>query len=79
MLLGPPDRFLYKQQRLEEARSETLHATNIYEKTGATSYIERCRILLQQIEEAMSNGKSPGTVYLSILYPYSLSIFSLRC
>jgi len=58
--------FLYEQQRLEEARSETLHAISLYEKTGATRDIEYCRGLLQQIEDAMSNGKSLKTVLFCI-------------
>jgi len=68
--------FLYRQQRLEEGRSEALHAVNIYEKIGATRNLEGCRDLLQQIEKAINNGESPKKC--TILYPYSLSISSLR-
>jgi len=51
--------FLYKQKRLEEARSEALQAASLYEKTGTTRHIEICGKLLQQIEKAMNKGKSP--------------------
>jgi len=58
--------FWYEQQRLEEARSEALYAVEIYGKIGATSDIEDCRKLLQKIEEAISNGKSPGIILFCI-------------
>ena len=50
-------RFWYLQQSFEEAKSEALCAVDVYEKLGATKDLERCRKLLQQIEEAMNNGK----------------------
>jgi len=63
--------FWYRLQKLEEARSEVLHAINLYEKTGATMDIERCRgELLPQIEKAMSNGKSTETVLFCIPIHY---------
>ena len=40
----------YKQHRLEEVRSETLCAIDVYKKVGATKVIEDCRMLLQDIE-----------------------------
>jgi len=49
--------FWYLQQSFEEAKSEALCAVDVYEKLGATKDLERCRKLLQQIEEAMNNGK----------------------
>ena len=41
----------YKQHRLEEARSEVLHAADIFEKLGVVKDLEECRKFLQQIEE----------------------------
>jgi tetratricopeptide (TPR) repeat protein len=41
----------YIQGRLEEARSEALCAVGVFEKLGAANDMERCRILLQDIEE----------------------------
>lgn len=44
---------LYKQCRFEEAKSETLYAISVYEKIGATKYMESCRVLIRIIEEKM--------------------------
>ena len=44
----------YLQLRLEEAKAETLHAIEIYEKIGATKDVEDCKDLLQKVERAMS-------------------------
>jgi tetratricopeptide (TPR) repeat protein len=41
------------QQRLEEAKSEALHALEIYEKLGAAMDAGYCRDLLQKIEQEM--------------------------
>ena len=43
----------YHQSRLEEARSEALRATDVYEKLGAAGDIKECRKLLQYIEEEL--------------------------
>ena len=45
----------YRQHRLEEARSEALHAADIFEKFGAATDMECCRKLLQWIEGEMNN------------------------
>ena len=45
--------FWHNQHRLEEAKSEVLHAINIYEKIGVIKDLEDCRVILQNIEEAM--------------------------
>jgi len=58
--------FWYKQQRLKEAKSEALHAVELYGKIGAISDIEDCRKLLQKIEKAISDGKSPGITLFCI-------------
>ena len=44
--------FLHRQDRFEEARSEALRATDVYEKVGAAKGVENCKWLLRQIEEA---------------------------
>ena len=46
-------RIWYKQDRLEEARSEALRAGDIYEKLGAAQDIESCRKLPQVIEKEL--------------------------
>ena len=43
----------YRQDRLQDAKSETLLALENYEKAGAAHNAERCRSLLQVIERAM--------------------------
>ena len=43
---------LYGQGKLEEARSEVLHAKEIYEKLGLAMDVKYCRDNLQMIEEA---------------------------
>ena len=42
--------FWYKEGRLEEAKSEVLHATSEFEKLGVVRGIEECRKLLKMIE-----------------------------
>jgi tetratricopeptide (TPR) repeat protein len=42
----------YRQGRLEDARSEVLRATEVYEKFGLSKGIEDCGFLLREIEEA---------------------------
>jgi len=64
---------LYKQDRLEEARSEVLRAADIYEKLGAAKDVEDCRDLLRDIGEELdslpvSSGQSDsGCELLKIL------------
>jgi len=43
----------YMQCRLEEARSEALRALDIFEKLGVAKNVERCRMLLQDIQEEL--------------------------
>ena len=40
-----------KERRLEEAKSEALDAASNFAKIGATEDVERCRELLQKIEQ----------------------------
>ena len=46
----------YEQDRLEEARSEALRATNVYEKLGAVRDLKLCRELLQRIGEQVNGS-----------------------
>ena len=43
--------FWYKEYRLEEAKGEVLSAVGVYEGIGATKDAERCRAILQNIED----------------------------
>ena len=45
-----------EQSRFEEARSEALCAVDAFEKIGAWGVVERCRDLLQNIDEAMKRS-----------------------
>jgi len=53
-------RIWYKQDRLEEAKSETLRAADIYDKLGAAKDVERCREFLRDIEEELNALVSSG-------------------
>ena len=48
----------YGQQRLEDARLETLGTLEIFERLGAANDVGRCRWFLQLIEEAMGSQLS---------------------
>ena len=48
----------YRQQRLDDARPEALGALEIYQRLGAAEDGERCRGLLEWIEEEMETGHS---------------------
>ena len=58
----------YRQLRLEDAKSEALHALGIYEKSGATSDARVCRDLLRVFEPAIESrpasflGRLLGTI-----------------
>ena len=47
-----------RQNRLEDARAEVLHAMEVYEKFGLSGDLENCRALLQEIERDRSKNKS---------------------
>lgn len=53
----------YDQRRLEEAKSEALHAVGIFEKLGAGGDAKNTRKLLQKIERAMERGSTPSEPY----------------
>jgi len=50
----------YKQDRLEEAKSEALRAVDVCEKLGATKEVERCRELLRNIEKELNTPVASG-------------------
>ena len=50
----------HKQHRLEEARSEALCATDIYDKLGVAKDVERCKKLLGDIEKELITPVSSG-------------------
>jgi tetratricopeptide (TPR) repeat protein len=50
----------HRQHRLEDAKSEALHALEIFEKLGASNDIEDCRKLLQTVEQEMET-RSTGS------------------
>ena len=51
---------LYEQHRFEEARSEALHAADIYEKLGAAKNVESCRRFLRDIEKTLNTPVASG-------------------
>ena len=51
--------FWYRQSKLEEAMSEALCAISAYEKIGAMKNAEECRVILQNIKEAMNEPIAP--------------------
>jgi len=51
---------LYKQRRLEEARSEVLRAVDLYGKLGAATDMENCRKILRDIEEQLDTPVTSG-------------------
>ena len=53
-------RVWYRQRRLEEAKSEVLRATDIYEKLGAATKMEGCRELLRDIEKELNTPVVSG-------------------
>ena len=65
---------LYWQHRLEEARSEALRATDIYEKLGAAKNVGDCRYLLRGIEKELNIPVASGqSVFDCELLKISLS------
>ena len=47
-------RVLYGQRRLEEAKSEALHAADIFGKLGAAEDMERCRKIHREMENSLA-------------------------
>ena len=53
-------RIWYKQDRLEEARSEALGAAKVYEGLWATKDLEGCRKLLRDIQNGLNDQVTSG-------------------
>jgi tetratricopeptide (TPR) repeat protein len=67
----------HKQHRLEDAKSEALHALEIFQKLGAVKDAGDCRYLLQRVEQAkekQSTG-SRGELPRTITHPMSVNTF----
>ena len=67
---------LYRQDRLEEARSEALRAAEIYEKLGVATELEQCGRVIQGIQEELNarlaslfKGQSVGRVGFGLRVP----------
>ena len=58
-------RIWYKQDKLEEAKSETLRAADIYDKLGAVKEVERCMKLLRYIEEEPNDSVASGRLEIN--------------
>ena len=58
-------RFLYQEYRFEEAKSEALHAADVYEKLGATKDLEACRELLRDIKVELEKHGTSDNSYLN--------------
>jgi len=50
----------YRQRKLEEARTEVLRATDVFEKLGAAKDVESCREWLREIEKELSSPIASG-------------------
>ena len=48
-------RIWHKERKLEEAKSEALHAVTVFENIGAAEEAELCRAILQNIEQDMND------------------------
>ena len=48
-------RVWYRQRRLEDAKSEALHALGIYEKLGAADDVNFCHNLIRKVEQKMGS------------------------
>ena len=58
-IVGMQAALWYRQDRLEQARSEALRAADIYEKLGASSDLDQLRNFLRQIEREMAKPVDP--------------------
>ena len=71
-------RYWYNQRRLEEAKSEALGATDVFEKIGATRDVQLCRDLLQDIETEMERLVTSGELLETGLPSPINTLFSAR-
>ena len=53
-------RIWYEQYRLEEAKSEALHAADAFEKLGAVEDLERCREFYRCIQRELNSSVASG-------------------
>ena len=74
-----------QQRRFEEAASEALRGQEIFKELGNSQFLEKCKTLLQQVEEAMENppasrGSNSNGGLLEITTPPALanSLFLAR-
>jgi len=51
----------YEQRKLEEAKSEALHAADVFERFGVVDNLRFCRELIRRIEEEMDKQVVPET------------------
>jgi len=55
-VMGLQARILCKESRFGEAKSEALHAVDMFEKLGAMNDVEYCRAILQDIEKLRASS-----------------------
>jgi tetratricopeptide (TPR) repeat protein len=69
----------YGQRRFEEAKSEFLHALEIYEKLGAARDVGVCRESLKTVDQKMRNRSTsfPGKLLDAIPHPTSVNLHFL--
>ena len=70
-VMGLQARIFYEECRFEEAKSEALHAVDVFEKLGAMDNVEYCRAILQDIEALTASGISDvnGELLETVLLP----------
>ena len=61
----------YRQHKLDDARLEALDAVEIFEKLGAQGAVERCRALLQLIEEAERGQDTVAVSFRNHITPHT--------
>ena len=62
-------RIWYKERKLEEAKSEALHAAGVYGRFGAAKDMEDCRELLRDIEQEMEDPVTSGELLETVSLP----------
>ena len=73
-VMGLRARVLYRQERLEEARSEALYAADIFKKLAVAENTEFCRKLLQRIEDKLNNPVASGQSVFDCELPQTLML-----
>ena len=66
----------YRQLRLDEAKSEAIHALEIFEDLGAAKDVGGCRELLQKIDLAIENASTSSQGEFFDTIPHHLSVNS---